>query len=267
MESSPWRTEIGRSPLVACAIHDGHAVREEVGQLLRLEDSERLREEDPFTGRWTSIAPTRVVGGRSRFELDLNRPRDNAVYLAPSDSWGLEVWKSPPPPALVDRSLAIYDDFYAHWRGILDPMVARHGRIVVFDLHSYNHRRQGPPGPAADPAQNPEINVGTRTMDRGRWTRVVERALAELREADYLDRRLDVRENVKFFGGHFPAWTHQAYPASVCVLAVEIKKIFMDEWTGELDEASFAALGQVLEQAAAGVLDELENWDRAPIAT
>jgi hypothetical protein len=63
------------------------------------------------------------------------------------------------------------------------------------------------------------------------------------------------------------AWSHQTYPESVCVLSVEAKKIFMDEWTGALDEPRYRAIGEALRRAAAGVLDELENWDRASIAT
>jgi N-formylglutamate amidohydrolase len=266
MESPLWKTEVGAGPLVALAIHDGHDVREEVGRLLRLDDSQRLREEDPFTGRWTSIAATRIVLQRSRFEVDVNRPRDKAVYLRPEDAWGLDVWKSPPAAALVDRSLTIYDQFYGHLHGLFDGLVARHGRIVVFDLHSYNHRRAGPDGPPADPQQNPEINLGTRTMDRGRWSRVVDRVLAELSQSECLDHRLDARENIKFFGGHLAAWAHRTYPETVCVLSVEMKKVFMNEWTGELDEPRFEALGRALQRAAAGALDELEKSSRAPIA-
>ena len=38
-------------------------------------------QEDPFTGIWTTVAPTRLIGLHSRFEVDFNRPRDKAVYL------------------------------------------------------------------------------------------------------------------------------------------------------------------------------------------
>src|SRR5262245_41777682 len=100
-----WQTEIGDGPLMACAIHDGHEVRPEVAACLRLSDRERLYEEDPYTGDWTSIAPTRIVAQRSRFELDLNRPRDKAVYITPADAWGLEVWKCTPPESMVASSL------------------------------------------------------------------------------------------------------------------------------------------------------------------
>ena len=83
MESSFWQFESGDSPILAVASHDGHALREELQGNCALSEEERLREEDPFTGRWTSVAPTRMIALHSRFEVDLNRPRDKAVYLRP----------------------------------------------------------------------------------------------------------------------------------------------------------------------------------------
>jgi N-formylglutamate amidohydrolase len=258
MEPAIWQTEFGDGPLVACALHDAHAVRPEVAECLRLDAVRRRYEEDPYTGVWTSIAPTRIVARRSRFELDLNRPRDKAVYLVPADAWGLDVWSCPPSQAVIERSLQLYDDFYAHLRLLLDRLVERHGRVVVFDLHSYNHIREG--GAAADPEGNPEVNLGTRSMPRRYWAPVVDRWLAEMRAFDYLGRKLDVRENVKFFGGHLPGWIHENFPQTVCALAIEVKKFFMDEWTGALDREQHAKLEDALRQAAAGVHEVLENW-------
>lgn len=242
---------------MACAIHAGHFVRPEVAGLLRLDEAQRLYEEDPFTDRWTAIAPTQLVGCRSRFEVDLNRPRESCVYLKPQDAWGLDVWRTVPPEDVVQRSLEEYDDFYDHLRRLLEQMTAQHGRVVVFDLHSYNHRRQGADAPAADPEENPEVNLGTRSMNRPRWDAVVGAWLESMQSSDFRGRQLDVRENVKFFGGHLARWAHENFRDSVCVLAIEAKKFFMDEWTGELDGDVFEALAAAFRRAAAAVHDEL----------
>jgi len=256
-----WQMEFGEGRLVACAVHAGHEVRPEVADCLRLDALERLYEEDPYTGEWTRIAPTRIVGRRSRFELDLNRPREKAVYITPEDAWGLNIWKCAPSPEMVEQSLRAYDDFYAHLKLLLERLTARHGRVVVFDLHSYNHSREGRGGRPADPAENPEINLGTRTMDRPRWAPVLERWLAEMRGYDYFGRRLDVRENVKFYGGHLPEWIHRNFPESVCALAIEVKKFFMDEWSGELHHAPHQQIQAALARAADGVENELESMN------
>ncbi len=248
----------GDTCLAAVAIHDGHAVREEVAQLFALGGPERLREEDPFTGLWTAAAETRIVGKRSRFEVDLNRPRERAVYLMPEDAWGLQVWKQVPPPDLIDRSLEKYDEFYAEAYKVFSNMERRFGRFVVFDLHSYNHRRSGPGGRPADASENPEVNVGTGTMVRDRWASVVDRFIADLRTHDFLDRRLDVRENVKFRGGEFSRWIHTTFPNSGCALAIEFKKFFMDEWSGEAAPEQLEAITRALRSTTSGILEALE---------
>lgn len=257
MDGPIWDIQFGDGPMVAAAIHHGHAVRSELVDLLALSDAQRRYEEDPFTEAWTSIAPTRIVVFRSRFEMDLNRPREKAVYLEPEDAWGLRVWKTSPAAEVIERSLAQYDAFYRQIRFLLEGLAERFGRVAVFDLHTYNYRRSGADAPLGDPRENPDVNVGTGIMDRRRWAPLVDRFVAELSDVDFLGRRLDVWENVRFQGGHFSRWIHQTFPHSVCSLAVEVKKFFMDEWTGEIDSRQHAAVGQALGAAAAGVLEEL----------
>lgn len=234
------------SPIAAAAIHDGHVLRPDVASAIALDSDERLREEDPFTALWTRVVPTRLVGLRSRFEVDLNRPREKAVYRVPDDAWGLNIWREPPADALVERSLAQYDAFYAEAGLALSELRERWGRFVVLDLHSYNHRRDGPSGAPADPHFNPEVNLGTGIMDRARWAPVVNGLVDALRSYDFLGRRLDIRENVKFRGGHFSNWIHETFPDAGCSLAIEFKKFFMDEWTGQPYPLQVDAIEQLL---------------------
>jgi N-formylglutamate amidohydrolase len=256
---SVWHVQLGEGPLVATAVHDGYGLRPEVASLMALTEEARLREEDPFTGEWTEVAPTRVIGLRSRFEVDLNRPRERAVYRRPEDAWGLEVWKREPSDDLVERSLAEYDGFYEAMHTLLEGVARRHGRFVVLDLHSYNHRRGGPDGPPADPADNPQVNIGTGTMDRARWAPVVDSFIEALREARFPGGRLDVRENVKFYGGHWPQWIHETFPESGVAIAVEFKKFFMDEWTGQPHDEMIDGIKTALRVAAGSTLAALER--------
>ena len=254
--TDPFAITTGPGPLVAAAIHDGHAISPETLAHVALPDDERLREEDPFTGELTAVAPVRIVGGRSRFEIDLNRPREGAVYRTPDDAWGLQVWDGEVPEAVVQRSLETYDAFYRSVEALLAAIIRAHGSVVVYDLHSYNHRRDGPDGPAADPEANPEVNLGTGSLDRGRWGGLVDGFMADLRDGAARAGLgvLDVRENVKFQGGAFSRWAHDRFGSDACVLAVEFKKTFMDEWTGTPDRAHLDRLRQALAATVPGTL-------------
>ena len=254
-----WQSTAGNAPLVAAAIHDGHQLRAEVAEIMALTDAEQLREEDPFTGLWTTVATHQLVGTRSRFEVDLNRPREKAVYLQPEDAWGLQVWRDTPSTALINQSLANYDAFYAEAHRLFTELTHEFGHFVVFDLHTYNHRRDGADGAVADPAANPEVNIGTGTMPHDRWRPIVDGFMNNLRYFDFLGRQLDVRENIKFRGGQFARWIHENFPDAGCVLSIEFKKFFMDEWSGVPDEIQLEAIQHALESTVAGVLQALKK--------
>ena len=259
MSIDAWEIVRGDGPLVAAAIHDGNLIRSNLRPLLALSDAARLTEQDPCTGQWTTISSTRIIGKRSRFECDLNRPREKAVYVHPLDSWGLKVWNKELAADLVDESLQLYDAFYTEVHSLLKQLLEQHSRLVVYDLHTYNHRRRGPYAEYDDTEMNPEVNLGTGTMDRHRWSGVVDCFIDHLREHSFLGRNLDVRENVKFMGGNFAKWIHHEFAESVCVLSIEFKKFFMDEWTGEVDNQQSEAIREALAATVPGVLQELER--------
>lgn len=255
MAGDPWTIHAESGPVVATAIHNGHEVRPEVARWLAIPESVRWREEDPLTGIWTEAGDTRIRVYRSRFEVDLNRPRDGAVAHR---AWGHRVWRDGVPDAVVAQSLACYDTFYRQVRELMDTLAAAYPRLLVLDLHSYNHRRSGPNAPPDDPAANPEINIGNATqLTPERFTAVTERFETALRDSRIRGRPLDVRENVRFKGGYFPRWLHERYPGQVCTLSVECKKFFMDEWSAQADIACVEALRRTLGDAADAAREQL----------
>ncbi len=259
MTDQIWDLHRGDGPLVATAVHDGHALRDDLHAHMSLDELQRLREEDPHTGQWAEVAPTRVIGTRSRFEVDLNRPREKAVYRIPEDAWGLKVWKDELPVESFERSLAQYDLFYDATRTLFQELAEQHGRFIVYDLHTYNHRRLGPDGPEADAEGNPQVNIGTGSVDRVRWGPVVDAFIETLREFDFPGGKLDVRENVKFQGGNWPRWIHSEFPDSGVAIAIEFKKFFMDEWSGKPDESQVEAIGDALRFTVPAVMDAFKR--------
>jgi N-formylglutamate deformylase len=252
-----FRSQSGPGPVIATAIHDGHALWPEVLEHMALAEDTRRREEDPYTARWTSIAATRVIATHSRFQCDFNRERARSVYQTPEEAWGLRVWKAPPPAALLERLWAEHDAFYARLRELCEAKQREYGRFLVLDLHSYNRRREGVDGSVADPKLNPDVNIGTGSMPAGRWDAVVQTFLRTLSEHSVLGQRLDARQNVRFRGGYLSQWVHERYPRDGCALAIEVKKIFMDEWTGVANEPAIAQIEHALDGAVAFALKEL----------
>lgn len=249
-----WDVVCGDGPVVATAIHDGHAIRPSLQPLLALADEVRRREEDPLTGLFTSVGDVRIRVHTSRFEMDLNRPRDQALYARPEDCWGLCVWREPLPEAERECSLAAWDRYYAMIRTLLDARIARWGCVLLLDLHSYNHRRDGCDAAPAGQAGNPDIELGFTTFDQARWGGVAERFTDVLRAPRADGTRPDVRANVRFpTGGHFPEWVYAHWGERVCTISPEYKKTFMDEWTGQADIAALEAVRDNLQAAVDAV--------------
>ncbi|SNC73360.1 N-formylglutamate amidohydrolase [Kytococcus aerolatus] len=244
--------------LVATAIHGGHDLRPQVAEAMVLAEDVRRREEDPYTDVIGAGTPTQVLVHRSRFEMDLNRPRESAIYRRPEDAWDLEIWRDTElAPELVEESLAQYDAFYAELGEQLDRLAAR-GPFVVYDVHSYNHRREGADAEPAPADENPEVNLGTGTVD-ARWRSVVDAFTRSLAAQEVGGHQLDVRENVKFEGRALSWFVHERYPETGVCLALEFKKTFMDEWTDTPDHAHLEQLQRALTATHEPVLAALQE--------
>jgi N-formylglutamate amidohydrolase len=231
--------------LVATAVHNGHDLRPELAAVTALDDATRLREEDPYTGKIAARFANNVVVQRSRFEVDLNRERDGAVYRSPEDAWALELWQRELTEEEVSASIALYDGFYLDLASSLDQLIADHGGFVLYDIHSYNHRRRGPDALPDPQEESPLVNVGTGSLPE-KWKPVADALIESLRSHTFDGARLDARENVRFEGRQVARWVHDNYGDMGCALAIELKKVFMDEWTGALDPGRMSRLGDAL---------------------
>lgn len=251
MGFSSWDVRFDRV-VIGTAVHAGHDLRPEIAERMILGDAERLREEDPHTDRLASLLGSHVAVHRSRFEIDLNRDRDTAVYREPDESWGIQVWERPLEDDVVERSRTLHDRFYARLGDTLDELVRRHGGFVLYDVHSYNHRRRGPDQPPEDPAANPVVNLGTGSLPE-RWEKVASAFVDAMRRSTLAGEAVDVRRNVKFRGREVARFVHDRYGEVGCALAIEFKKVFMDEWTAVVDERRIGELGRALVDSVAPV--------------
>lgn len=224
-----------------------------------LDDAQRLREEDPFTEYTIRDVPNRVVFHRSRFEIDLNRDVGGAVYLRPEQAWGLDVWTSQPDSDLIGRSLAVHAAYYTMLQQLLSGIADEYGQFVLLDIHSYNHRRDGAGAAPTAEDKAPQINIGTFSMDRERWAHVVDPFIESLRSYSLRGKSMDVRENIAFQGrGEQTRFVHANFAATGCAIAIEFKKFFMDEWTGEPDAEALHVLRAMITGSLPVLLNSLK---------
>jgi len=258
-----WKTDIMHSPIFATAIHNGHYVDKEILKYMKISEDQRLREEDPFTENFLKYFNNKLIVYRSRFQVDLNRPFEKCVYLKPEDAWGLDIWEKMPPIELLEKSYNIHKMFYKNMDFIINYLLDRFKNIVVLDIHSYNYRRKSPF--KEDPKEkNPDINLGTRTLkNRKKWENLIKAVKDELSRKKIDSMAIDVRENVKFGGGYFPYWLHNRFYPNICVLSIEFKKIFMDEWKGEPYFEKIEKIAEILKELKNPILDQLKRLERS----
>ncbi len=79
-----------------------------------------------------------------------------------------------------------------------------------------------------------------------KWLPLVDLIQKKFSTANYFGNQLDVRKNIKYPGGRFSRWLHDTFPDNVCCIALEFKKIYMDEWTGLVDREKQETLRNLL---------------------
>ena len=249
------------TPVIAFALHDGHFIDNTLHDYLLLGEQGRSREEDPYTGYMIADLPvSKVVVHTSRFQLDLNRTKDKAIYLKPEDAWGLNVWNDLPVGA-IRKLHKDYDLFYDAVAGIIEAAIKEHGCFFILDVHSYNHRRENP-YTEADALTHPEINMGTAYNGK-KWQGLCNRLTNFFAKADALDHKTDARQNIIFKGGAFARWVIEHYGEYGAVFSVEYKKTFMDEWTGIANIPHINGLKQLLALSVGFLSKEIKS--RNPI--
>lgn len=140
------------------AVHDGHQFRKELWSNCLHTEFDRWYEEDPATRQMVQHHPIVIAGCDSRFEYDLNRAPEAAIY---DDAWGKELWKKPLKSETKNRSLEKHFNFYKVVHALVSKIESKYGAAIVYDMHSYNWRRWD--------RVVPVINLGTSNIDNNKY--------------------------------------------------------------------------------------------------
>ncbi len=207
-------------PYVCGAVHDGHQFRKELWDNCLHTEYERWFEEDPCTKEFVKTHPIVLAGCDSRFEYDLNRAPENAIY---EDAWGKKLWKSPLPENQKQKSLEKHASFYKVVHALLSKLEEKFGAVVVYDMHSYNWKRWD--------REVPVINLGTANIDNNRFEKEVLSWSTSLSKLQLPHKIVATSKiNDTFQGnGYFLKYITQHFKNTL-VLATEFKKIYCDEY-------------------------------------
>ena len=225
VESAAFIVKIDEyAPIVCTAIHNGHRLRPDIEKSFLLSKEERFYEEDPYTDELISSFPIQLIGNDSRFEYDLNRAKALSTYF--KTAWEKQVWEKPLSTKQRAKSHRKHQSFYNVLEAIISVIEKLFNNAIVFDIHSYNHKRIE--------QDTPTFNIGSEQIDTERWGNIVKHFEKQLNRI--VLPNLHVRGVTdEVFQGRGYLITHvNGHFDNTLVLPTEVKKIFMDEYSGDV---------------------------------
>lgn len=210
-------------PYICTAIHAGHRLRDTLAQNCLIDEKNRLSEEDPYTDQLIDSFPVILVANDSRYEYDLNRDRDSCIY---TNAWGDDVWKTPLKKSEKSLSLKKHDQYYRLLKALLDVLEKKFGGCLLVDIHSYNWEIR-------KHEQAPIFNIGTAQINLTRFEKPISTLAKNLSAIDLPNLEIETQYDAVFQGKGYQATFIQENTSNTLIIPLEIKKIFMDERSGE----------------------------------
>jgi uncharacterized protein (TIGR02421 family) len=222
--NAAFQIKIARyAPFCCTSIHSGSKLRPELRRKIALNDYQRWYEEDPFTDDFIKSMPITIIGLDSRFEYDLNRSPAECIY---TEAWGKQVWKQKLSAIEIKTSRTKHNNYYAVLHALITKLEQKFGGCLVYDFHSYNHKRWE--------REVPLFNIGTERIDNERFASSIENWQAELAKVSLAGIETTIAINDVFRGlGYNLEYITQNFKNTL-VLATEIKKVYCDELTGDV---------------------------------
>lgn len=228
------------SRYLGVALHSGNAVRAELSDVMAVSPHDRFREEDPYTERFIEDFPLQIIAHDSRFEYDLNCEQEQTIYSSDEKKWGLKVWNRELTEGEKRTTYSKFKEFHAILDIVVELMLEQDSPVVLFDIHSFCYQRERKINWFDD--EMPEINLGIRYINRHFFSPLIDCFLEGVSGTVIDGHPVRVVENELFPGGYLTRKYAQRQNRRVLVLAIEYKKIFMDEWTGDLYNDIFNVL-------------------------
>ena len=226
------------APYICGAVHDGHQFRKSLWENCLHTEYERWYEEDPCTKTMVQSHPIVLAGCDSRFEYDLNRAPETAIY---DDAWGKQLWRDPLPEDEIEQSLTKHANFYRVVQTLVKKIETKYEKAIVFDMHSYNWQRWD--------REVPTWNLGTANIDNDRFGRLADSWSAKLGGMQLPNALQSTSKiNDTFQGnGYFLKYITQNFKNTL-VFATEISKIYCNELSGKIYQDVVRSVEQQLKE-------------------
>ncbi len=209
------------APYLCAAIHDGHQFRKSLWSNCLHTEYERWYEEDPCTKQMIASHPIVLAGCDSRFEYDLNRSPETAIY---EDAWGKKLWKKPLSEKERKLSLQKHANFYRVVHALVAKLEEIHGKSIIFDMHSYNWKRWN--------REVPTWNLGTANINTAKYEDFASAWCTKLGAMKLPNGiKSSSKINDTFQGNGFFLKYISSNFKNTLVLATEISKIYCDEYS------------------------------------
>ncbi|MEN1783800.1 MAG: N-formylglutamate amidohydrolase [Bacteroidota bacterium] len=236
-------------PYVCAAVHDGHQFRKSLWNNCLHTEYDRWYEEDPYTRQMVANHPIVLSGLDSRFEYDLNRDPEQAIF---DTAWGKQLWKTPLEETTKAVGLQKHRDFYKVAHALVGALEQLFPKILVFDMHSYNWKRWDRPVPT--------WNLGTANIDSSRFGAIASSwsyKLGGMQLPHHIPT--DSKINDTFQGnGYFLKYITSNFKNTL-VLATEVSKIYCDELTGIVFPEVVQAIAKQLQELIPQQVQEFEE--------
>lgn len=249
-----FRLHRGSAPLLVSLPHDGSAIPE--GLAARMHPQARgAPDTDWFVSRLYAFArdlgASVLVPRWSRYVVDLNRPQDdtslypgqNTTGLCPTTRFdGGPVYlegQEPGEAEITTRIERYWRPYHDALRGELERLRGEHGRVVLWEGHSI----RGSELPFLFDGRLPDLNLGTAagTSCTPALQQRLEAVLAAQDQFDWVT-------NGRFKGGHITRHYGRPGEGIEAVQMETSQRCYMDEGSGEYDDARAARLQPVLRQ-------------------
>ncbi|MCF6801675.1 flavohemoglobin expression-modulating QEGLA motif protein [Thiotrichales bacterium 19S3-11] len=226
-------------PYIATAIHAGDKINPSLKDKYKIKKSQRYYEEDPFTDTFINGLDISLVVNDSRYYYDLNRQLKESIY---DIAWGEVVYKKPLSNYIKQKIYQKHQSYYQILNVLITQLEALFNQCYLFDIHSYNYKR-------IQDIETPVFNIGTHYINKKQHAKVLASFHQLLKRIDLPNIDTTVKKDCVFHGRGYQAEFVSKNFSKTLVFPLEVKKIYMDELTGESYPLVIEAISKGLQLA------------------